>query len=93
MVGVAGEGFLMEPFGGVGLLGDAGELDEAAPVAEGFADAVEALLVLHVHAAEVGGEVEVVGEKDEDGLGVGAAAVGFEGGEFFLFWLRGCRGP
>ena len=63
----------------------AGKLDQAAPVAERFADAVKALAILHVHAAEVGGEMEVIGEEDEQRLRVGRATIGMEGCELFFF--------
>ena len=59
-----------DPVDGVGLV-DAGEFDEAAPVAEGFADLFVALFVLVVHLAEVGGDAEVVGDEDEEGCGLG----------------------
>ncbi len=72
-----------DPASGVAFF-DLGELDDAAPIAEGFANAIEAFFILHVHAAEVGGEVEVVGDEDEDGLGVGGAEVAIDGGELFL---------
>jgi hypothetical protein len=45
--------------------------------------------VLEVHAAEVGGQVEVVGYEDDQGLGVGTAEVGVDGGEFFFFGSAG----
>ena len=76
---------------GVGLV-DAGELDDAAPVAEGFADAVEALLVLVVHAAEVGGDAEVVGDEEEEGLRVGASGSRRRWRRTLPSWSRGCRG-
>ena len=88
MRAVAGKGGGGDPGHGVGLV-DAGELDEAAPVAEGLADALVTVLVLHVHVAEVGGDVDVVGEKDEDGLRIGTAAVVVEGGELFFFGAAG----
>ena len=88
-IGVEADGVLFgmgdDPADGVGLF-DLGELDDAAPVAEGLTDAVEALFVLEVHAAEIGGEMEVIGDEEEDGLGVGRAEVGVDGGE--LGFLR-----
>ena len=63
-------GLRRRPADGVGL-GDAGEFDHAAVVAEGLADAVVALLVLIVHLAQVGGDAQVVGDEEHDGLRVG----------------------
>ena len=54
-VDAAGGGSFDEPAGGVGLV-HAGQFDDAAPLAEGLADAVEALFILEVHLAEVGGD-------------------------------------
>ena len=67
---VAGFGGGGDPPDGVVLV-DAGQLDDAAPVAEGFADALEALLVLVVHLAKVGGDAEVVGDEEDEGCGLG----------------------
>jgi hypothetical protein len=53
------------------VLVDAGEFDEAAPVAEGLADAVVALFILIVHLAQVGGDAEVVGDEEERACGLG----------------------
>ena len=63
---------------------DTGQLDQAAGVAQRLADALVALFVLIVHAAQVGGDAEVVGDEEQDGLRVGAAEVGVDGGEFGL---------
>ncbi len=53
------------------------------------ADAVEALLVLVVHAADVGRDVaDVVGDEEEKRLRVGRAEVGVDGGELSFFEPR-----
>ncbi len=88
---VAGFGGGGDPADGVVLV-DAGELDDAAPVAEGLADALEALLVLVVHLAEVGGDAEVVGDEEDEGLRVGRAEVGVDGGELFLLGAAAVEG-
>ena len=88
---VAGFGGGGDPADGVVLV-DAGQLDDAAPVAEGLADALVALLVLVVHLAEVGGDAEVVGDEEEEGLRVGRAEVGVDGGELFFFAAAAVEG-
>ena len=88
---VAGFGGGGDPFDGVGLV-DAGQLDEAAPVAEGLADLFVALLVLVVHLAQVGGDAEVVGDEEDEGLRVGRAEVGVDGGELFFFAAASVEG-
>ena len=80
-----------DPLDGVVLV-DAGEFDEAAPVAEGVADLFVALFVLVVHLAEVGGDAEVVGDEDEEGGGVGGAEVGIDRGKFFFFGAAAVEG-
>ena len=87
----AGFGGGDDPLDGVGLF-DAGEFDEAAPVAEGLADAVVALFVLVVHLAEVGGDAEVVGDEEEEGLRVGASGSRRRWRRTLLFCCRGRRG-
>ena len=59
-----------DPSGSVALF-HMGKFDESAPVAEGFADAVEPLFILHVHAAQIGRQMEVIGDEKKDGLRVG----------------------
>ena len=88
---VAGFGGGGDPFDGVVFV-DAGQFDDAAPVAEGFADAFVALFVLVVHLAEVGGDAEVVGYEEDEGLWIGGAEVGVDGGEFFFLGAAAVEG-
>src|SRR6266702_883983 len=88
---VAGFGGGGDPADGVGLV-DTGEFDGAAPVAEGLADLLVALLVLVVHLAGVGGDAEVVGYEEDEGLRVGRAEVGVNGGELFFFAAAAVEG-
>ena len=60
------------------------QFDDAAVLAHGFADALVALFVLHLHAADVGGNADVVGDKDEERVGIRILAVVLDGGEFFF---------
>ncbi len=65
----------------IGLaLFDAGEFDDGEMFAESLADALVALLVGHLHAAQVGRDADVVGDEDEQRVGIGVAVVG-DGGE------------
>jgi hypothetical protein len=68
---------------------DAGQFDHAAVFAESFCEALEAVLVVHVHAAGVGGDAEEVGDEDKKCLGVGRAEVAIERGELVLFGAAG----
>ena len=65
-------------------LSHAGQLDQAAGVAQRLADSLVALFVLIVHAAQVGRDAQVVGDEEQHGLRVGAAEVGIDGGKFGL---------
>src|SRR6185437_5925418 len=80
-----------DPLDGVDVF-DAGQFDEAAPVAEGLADLFVALLVLVVHLAQVGGNAEVVGDEEDERRGVGRAEVGVDGGKFFFFAAASVEG-
>ncbi len=77
-----------DPAHGVGIF-DAGQLDDGAEVAEGFAQAFVAILVVHLHAAEIGWNGEVVCEEQDECLGVGRAEVAVDFGELFLFGAAG----
>ncbi len=41
------------------------QLNHAAEFAQGFPDAFEALFILHIHAAHVGGNADVIGNEDQ----------------------------
>ena len=60
------------------------QFHDAAVLAHGFADALVALLVLHLHAADVGGNADVVGDKNQKRIGIRILAVVFDGGQFFF---------
>src|SRR5215467_14326509 len=60
------------------------EFHDAAILAHGVADALVAIAVLHLHAAHVGGNADVVGNKNDDGVGIGIAAVLLDSGELFF---------
>ena len=60
-------------------------------VAERFADSVVAVLVLHVHAARVGGDADVVGDEEEQRLRIRRAEIGVDARQILLFSRRGCR--
>ena len=66
------------------VVADTLEFDDAAGVAESFADLFGALLVGHVHGADVLRQADVVGDEDEQCLRVGAAEVVVDGGELIL---------
>ncbi len=66
------------------VFADALQLDDAAEVAEGFADLFGALFVGHVHGAEVLRKPDVVGDEDDERLRVGAAEVVVDCGELVL---------
>ena len=46
------------------------QFDDAAVLAHGFADALVAFLILHLHAANVGGNADVVGDEDDQRVGI-----------------------
>src|SRR5882724_12267202 len=58
------------------------QFHNAAVFAQRFADALVAVLVLHLHAANVGGNADVIGDKDDHRVWVGIFHVGINGGEF-----------
>ena len=60
------------------------QFDDAAVLAHGFADALVAFFVLHLHAAHVGGNADVVGDKNDQRVGIRILAVVFDGREFFF---------
>ena len=63
---------------------DARQFDDAAVLAHGFADALVALFVLHLHAADVGGNADVVGDENNQRVGIGILAVVLDGGQLFF---------
>ena len=71
------------------LFAHAGQLHHAAVLAQGLAEALEAVLVVHVHAAGVGGDAQEVGDEQQQRLGVGRAEVAVEGGELVLLCAAG----
>ena len=79
LVACARGGFV-EPLDGLAFF-DAGEFDDGEMLAEGLADALVALLVGHLHAAQVGRDADVVGDEDEQRVGIGVAEVVGDGGE------------
>src|ERR1700731_284558 len=58
------------------------KLHNAAILAQGFADALVAVFVLHLHAANVSWNADMVGDEDDHRVRVGIFHVGFNGGEF-----------
>ena len=74
---------LGDPADGFALF-HARQFDDAAVLAHGFADALVALFVLHLHAADVGGNADVVGDEDQQRVGIGILAVLLDGGQFFF---------
>ncbi len=77
-----------DPAQRIGLI-DARQFHDAAPVAQRFADALVAVLVLHVHATRIGGDADVVGDEQDEALRIGRAEVFFDRGELVL--LRAAR--
>ena len=63
---------------------DARQFDNAAERAEVFADLLITILVGHLHAADVGRNADVIGDEDEQRVGIGIFAVLFDGADFFL---------
>src|SRR5258708_11113721 len=60
------------------------QFDDAAVLAHGFANALVAFFVLHLHAADVGGNADVVGDEYQEGVGIRVLAVVFDGSKFFF---------
>src|SRR5579859_3975628 len=44
------------------------QLDDPAEFTQGLADALKTFFILHVHAAHVGGNADVIGDKNEQGI-------------------------
>ncbi len=65
------------------------QLHHAAPIAQRLADALVAVLVLHVHAAQVGGQMQMIGNENQQRLRIRRAPVGIERGK--LIFLRAAR--
>ncbi len=84
-------GGFVEPLDGLALF-DAGEFDDGEMLAEGLADALVALLVGHLHAAQVGRDADVVGDEDEQRVGIGIAEVGGDGGELGVVLAASVQG-
>ena len=60
------------------------QFDDAAVLAHGFADALVALFVLHLHAADVGGNADMVGNENDERVGIRILAIVFDGGKLFF---------
>ena len=52
--------------------------------AHGLPNALVAFFVGHVHAARIGRNTDVVGDKNEHRVGIGILAVGLDGGQLFV---------
>src|SRR4029077_243507 len=61
-----------------------GQLGDAAVLGHGFANALVALFVLHLHAADVSGNADVISHEDQQRVGIGVPAIIFDGRKFFL---------
>ena len=61
------------------------QFDHAAVLAESFVQALEAVLVVHLHAARVGRDAQEVGDEEQQRLRVGRTEVAIERGELFFF--------
>ncbi len=70
---LGGGAVFTNPADGVALL-HAGQFDDGAVLAEGVADAFIAVFVVHVHAAGVGGNADVIGDENQHGVRVGIFA-------------------
>ena len=68
------------------------QFHHAAIVTQGFADALVAIFVLHVHAAQVGWQTEMIGNEENDRLRIGRAEVVFQRGKLFLLCAAGVEG-
>ena len=60
------------------------QFHDAAVLAHGFADALVAFFILHLHAADVGGNADVVGDEDDERVGIRILAVVLDRGELFF---------
>ncbi len=60
------------------------QLHHAAVLAQRFGQALEAVLVVHLHAARVGGDAQEVGDKQQQRLRIGRAEIAVERGKLFL---------
>ena len=58
-----------------------GKFNQRAVLAERFANAFVAVFVLHLHAARVRGNADVIGDEDQHRVRIGVAAVLFDRGE------------
>src|SRR5208282_6539162 len=60
------------------------QFDNATERAEVFANLLVAVFVGHLHAAGIGGNADVIGNKYQKRIGIGILAVGFDGSNFFF---------
>ena len=60
------------------------QLQHRAVLAQGLANALVALLVRHVHAAHIGGNADVVGDKHQHRVGIRIGEVLLDGRELFV---------
>jgi AcrR family transcriptional regulator len=63
---------------------DTREFHDIAELAQRFLDALVAVAVRHFHAARIGGDGDVVGNEDEERVGIGIVEVVLDGVEFFV---------
>ena len=60
------------------------QFDDAAVLAQGVTDTLVAVSVLHLDAAGIGGNADVVGDKDDKRVGVGVLTVFLDGGQLLF---------
>ena len=73
-------GFI-EPLDRLALF-NAGKFDDLEIVAKSLTDALVAILIGHLHAAKISRDADVVGNQDEQRVGVGILHVAGDGGKF-----------
>ena len=60
------------------------QFDDAAVLAHGLANALVALFILHLHPADVGRDADMVGNENNQRVGIRILAILFDRGKFFF---------
>jgi hypothetical protein len=79
-----------QPAHGVGFV-NPGQLHQATIVAQRLADTLVAVFVLKLHTPQIGGNTQMVGDEDENCLGIGRSEVVFQRRELFLLCAPGVK--
>ena len=68
------------------------QLNYAAEFAQGFPDAFEALFILHIHTAHVGGNIDVISDEDQQRIRIGILNVLLDSVEVFFMAAAAVEG-